>query len=100
MESKGIFEVKTHLSAIIDRVEKGEEIIITRHGERVARIVPEKGPRNRTAKKRLTTSSSASRKCVKAVLLAGCHGKYCVTRGAVERIHSGLLDCHLLVHRR
>jgi prevent-host-death family protein len=42
MESLGIFEVKTHLSALIDRVEKGEEIVITRHGERVARIIPEK----------------------------------------------------------
>lgn len=44
MQSLGIFEVKTHLSAIIDRVEKGEEIVITRHGEAVARIVPEKKP--------------------------------------------------------
>lgn len=36
----GTLEAKTHLSALLDRVEKGEEIIITRHGRPVARLVP------------------------------------------------------------
>ena len=31
-------EVRSNLSAILDRVEKGEEIVITRRGKRVARI--------------------------------------------------------------
>ncbi len=31
-------EARSNLSAILDRVEKGEEIIITRRGKRVARI--------------------------------------------------------------
>ena len=33
-------EAKTHLSRIIERVERGEEIIIDRAGTPVARIVP------------------------------------------------------------
>ena len=38
---------KTHLSALLDRVLKGEEITITRHGVPVARLVPVT-PRKRT----------------------------------------------------
>ncbi|MBA3591549.1 type II toxin-antitoxin system Phd/YefM family antitoxin [Methylibium sp.] len=36
----GAFEAKTHLSALLERVERGEEIVITRHGRPVARLVP------------------------------------------------------------
>jgi len=36
----GTLEAKTHFSALLDRVEKGEEITITRHGKPVARLVP------------------------------------------------------------
>jgi prevent-host-death family protein len=32
---------KTHLARLLDEVERGETIIITRRGRRVARIVPE-----------------------------------------------------------
>jgi prevent-host-death family protein len=32
---------KTHLPSLLDAVERGETIIITRHGQRIARIVPE-----------------------------------------------------------
>ena len=40
MSEIGIFEAKNKLSALIDRVEKGEEITITRRGKAVARLVP------------------------------------------------------------
>jgi prevent-host-death family protein len=36
----GAFEAKTHLSSLLDRVERGEEIVITKHGRPVARLVP------------------------------------------------------------
>ena len=36
----GAFEARNKLSALLDRVEQGEEIIITRHGRPVARLVP------------------------------------------------------------
>ena len=34
-------EAKTHLPQLLDEVERGETIIITRHGRRIARIVPD-----------------------------------------------------------
>lgn len=36
----GAFEAKTHLSALLDRVEQGEEVVITKHGRPVARLLP------------------------------------------------------------
>lgn len=35
----GAFDAKTHLSALLDRVEAGETITITRHGRPVAKLV-------------------------------------------------------------
>jgi len=35
----GAFEAKTHLSTLLDRVAAGEEVVITRHGKPVARLV-------------------------------------------------------------
>lgn len=43
MRSLLLAEAKSHLSAIVDRVEAGEEVVITRRGRAVARIVPERG---------------------------------------------------------
>jgi prevent-host-death family protein len=34
-------EAKTHLPQLLDAVERGETIVITRHGRAIARIVPE-----------------------------------------------------------
>lgn len=39
MKQVGIFEAKTNLSSLVDEVEKGQEIVITRHGKPVARLV-------------------------------------------------------------
>ncbi len=39
MITVGAFEAKTHLSTLLDRVAAGEEIIITKHGKPVARLV-------------------------------------------------------------
>jgi prevent-host-death family protein len=36
----GAFEAKNTLGRLLDRVERGEEIVITRHGKAVARLVP------------------------------------------------------------
>jgi prevent-host-death family protein len=37
----GAFEAKNTLGSLLDRVEKGEEVRITRHGKRLARLVPD-----------------------------------------------------------
>jgi len=40
MDQIGAFEAKNRLSALLDRVEQGEEIVITRRGKPVAKLVP------------------------------------------------------------
>ena len=40
MQEIGAFEAKNTLGSLLDRVETGEEIVITRHGKPVARLVP------------------------------------------------------------
>lgn len=41
MHQVQIAEAKAHLSALVERVEAGEEIIIARRGKPVARLIPE-----------------------------------------------------------
>ncbi|MDQ6681586.1 MAG: type II toxin-antitoxin system prevent-host-death family antitoxin [Pseudomonadota bacterium] len=38
-ETIGLFEAKTHLSELVARAERGDEVIITRHNKPVAKIV-------------------------------------------------------------
>ena len=40
MREIGAFEAKNKLGTLLDWVERGEEILITRHGKPVARLVP------------------------------------------------------------
>ena len=60
MRHVGIFEAKTHLSSLVEEVEKGGEIVITRHGKPVAKLVrpeealnPDKAARRKQAILRL-----------------------------------------------
>jgi len=50
----GAYEAKTHLAALLDRVEKGERVTITRHGRPVAVLVPPPGIPGRTADEAVT----------------------------------------------
>lgn len=47
MASVGVHEAKTHLSKLLQRVRAGEEIVITRNDEPLAKLVPvsQSGPR-------------------------------------------------------
>jgi len=44
MQTIGAYEAKTHFSAILEQVEQGEQVIITKHGRSVAKLVPTAGP--------------------------------------------------------
>ena len=44
MREVGAFEAKTHLSALLDEVARGETIIITRRGRPVARLTAPEAP--------------------------------------------------------
>lgn len=49
MREIGASDAKEILGALLDRVQQGEEIVITRHGKRVARLVPEGAAKDRQA---------------------------------------------------
>ena len=48
MSEIGAYEAKTHLPKLLERVEKGERFVITRHGRAVAEL----GPVGKTDEKR------------------------------------------------
>jgi prevent-host-death family protein len=52
MSSVGAFEAKTKLAELLDRVESGETITITRHGKAVAKLVPASADEAERARKR------------------------------------------------
>lgn len=52
MKEIGAFEAKNKLAELLDLAEKGEEIIITRHGKQVARLGPIQRPFDREAARR------------------------------------------------
>jgi prevent-host-death family protein len=77
MSTIGAFEAKTHFARLLARVARGEEIVITRHGAPVARLVPAGGVdrgRVRTAIARLKKFSQGQtlgRLSVRALREAG-----------------------------
>ncbi len=48
MDKIGAFEAKNTQGSLLARVEQGEQIVITRHGKAVARLVPATGAIDRS----------------------------------------------------
>ncbi len=65
MDTVGLFEAKTHLSELIARAERGEEVVITRHNKPVARIVPIEG----------SAPDAAARRAAVGALLRSARGR-------------------------
>jgi prevent-host-death family protein len=66
-------EAKIHLLQLLDEVERGETIIITRHGRGIARIVPEASQRQQeinNAIDDITELAKQSRKLTVAEILS------------------------------
>ena len=61
MKTVGAFEAKTHFARLLERVANGEQIVITRHGTPVARLVPFAKPDSERAR-RAISRLKASRK--------------------------------------
>ncbi|MEI8146024.1 MAG: type II toxin-antitoxin system prevent-host-death family antitoxin [Alphaproteobacteria bacterium] len=51
MREIGAFDAKNTLGSLLDMVQRGEQVLITRHGKPVARLVPDNGTHDRTAAK-------------------------------------------------
>ncbi len=47
MVTVNLAKAKAHLSKLLDRVEAGDEVLITRHGRPVARLSSAAGPKRR-----------------------------------------------------
>lgn len=78
MQEIGAFEAKNTLGALLDRVERGEEIVITRHGKPVARLVASSG-----AIDRMRARAAAER-----------------IRARAEKLPSGVFDWEVLKEDR
>lgn len=63
MQTIGAFAAKTHFSTLLDQVEKGEQIVITKHGHPIAKLVSVKSTDREQIKqtiKRLKKFSSSN----------------------------------------
>ena len=68
MHSIEAAEAKTHFARLLDEVERGETIVITRHGKPIARLVPD--AEDRQAKIRRTMAEmEAFRKTLPKITL-------------------------------
>jgi prevent-host-death family protein len=67
-------EAKAHLPQLLDDVERGETLIITRHGRPIARLVPERDRRQEEVDKAIASIAlhrrSAARVTVEDILSA------------------------------
>ncbi len=79
MKEIGAFEAKTKLGQLLDWVEAGEEVIITRRGKPVARLVP---PGAATIdRERTRTAVTRIRAMRKGVTLGGLSIKDLISEG-------------------
>src|SRR5260370_35004784 len=74
MREVGAFEAKNKLGQLLDLVERGEEVIITRHGKEVARLVPPKEPSTATRHGRRYAASVSAPRNLSSVPSSGPNG--------------------------
>lgn len=53
MRAISLAHAKAHLSELLNAVEAGEEVVITRHGRPIARVVPANAPKEQFPMQRL-----------------------------------------------
>ena len=71
METIGSFEAKTHWSSLLDKVALGQEIVITKRGRPIARLIPEIVEDT----DQISTAISTLKAMRKGVILAGLDWK-------------------------
>jgi prevent-host-death family protein len=74
----GAYQAKTHLSELLEKVEAGEEIVITKHGSPVAKLVPVK--KEATAEER-AAAIERIRKLAAGLSLGGLKVKDLIAEG-------------------
>lgn len=78
MREVGAFEAKNKFGQLLDWVEQGEEVTITRHGKEVARLVPSRTAFNREAAR---AAAGRIRMMSKGVTLGGLKIKDLINEG-------------------
>ena len=78
MREVGAFEAKNKLGQLLDQVEHGEEIMITRRGRAVSRLVPAEGALDR---EKARQAAQRIRAMSKGVTLGGLTIKSLVNEG-------------------
>ena len=78
MRRFGSFEAKNKLSQLLELVEQGEEILITRHGKEVAKLVPAQRTLDRESAKR---TAAEIREMRQGVTLGGLQIKDLINEG-------------------
>ncbi|HVA15076.1 MAG TPA: type II toxin-antitoxin system prevent-host-death family antitoxin [Stellaceae bacterium] len=64
MREIGAFEAKNRLGSLLDEIERGEEVVITRRGKAIARLVPANAGFDRDQAKAAATRIAARQKGV------------------------------------
>jgi len=78
MKEIGAFEAKNRLGQLLDWVEAGEEVVITRRGRVVARLVP---PSTGVDRERSRKAAQRIREMRKGILLGGLRIKDLINEG-------------------
>ncbi len=74
----GAYDAKTHFSELLERVENGEELTITRHGSPLARMIP---VRRKATPAQRRTAIDAMRELAKGLSLDGLRIKDLMAEG-------------------
>ena len=77
MEMIGVYEAKTHLPQLLDRVARGECLTITRHGKPIAQLIP------------VTTDSKRAREAAARIVERRRHLKQAPLAELLATIHEG-----------
>lgn len=78
MKEVGAFEAKNRLGTLLDWVERGEEVVITRRGKPVARLVPSHPSVNRNEAR---AAAASIREMSRGVTLGGLKIKDLINEG-------------------
>jgi prevent-host-death family protein len=78
MREIGAFEAKNRLGQLLDLVEQGEEVVITRHGKAVARLVP---PKRGFSREEAREAAQRIREMSRGVTLGGLRLKELIDEG-------------------
>jgi prevent-host-death family protein len=89
MKKIGAFEAKNKFGQLLDWVEAGDEVVITRRGKVVARLVPPPEPSTARPAHEVAARIRARRK---GVTLGGLNLKELIAEGAGERGHRRVVD--------